>query len=160
MNVDESSKGNIFYYSIQPSPEETNILKDVEPQVATPMVQKDKHDEGPGIPIEDKLVLKTASEKEVPSEDTAVKSTSEEENESDVETDVEEERPIVKDQEEPINVDNMDSDDIPLGQRYGESVAKRLRSNSGKVVPSETETPKKSGTRSPKSRIKIAGVGP
>jgi len=51
-------------------------------------------------------------------------------------------------------------DDIPLGQRYGESFAERLRSNSGKVVPSEAETLKKSGTRSPKSRIKTAGVGP
>jgi len=39
-------------------------------------------------------------------------------------------------------------------------VAKRLRSNSGKVVPSEAETTKKSGTRSPKSRIKIEGARP
>jgi len=48
-----------------------------------------------------------------------VKTTSEEEKESDVETDPEEERPIVKDQEEPINVNNMDSDDGSLDQRYG-----------------------------------------
>jgi len=118
------------------------------------LVQQDKHDEGSDTPKEDELGLRTATEKGVLPKDTAVKTTSEEEKESNVETDFEEERPSVKDQEEPLSVNNMDSDDIPLGQRYGESVSKRLRSNLGKVVPSEAETPKKNGTQSPKSRIK------
>ena len=42
-------------------------------------------------------------------------------------------------------------------------MAKRLRSNKGKVVPSENKTPKKTTTdvtETPKSRTKFAGVGP
>jgi len=66
-------------------------------------------------------------------------------------------------------MDNMDLDDILMGQRYGENVAKRLRSNSGKVVLSKTIISKKSvGSISedpfvkdnPKTRSKIVGVGP
>jgi len=68
-----------------------------------------------------------------------------------------------------VNVDDIDSDDIPLGKKYGESVAKRLRSNKGKVVPSKTRTPKKtvydvskvlSEAETPKTRTKTIGVGP
>jgi len=40
------------------------------------------------------------------------------------------------DEENVVNVDDIDSDDIPLGKRYGGSVAKRLRSNKGKTVSS------------------------
>jgi len=105
--------------------------------------QQDKHDKGSGIPKEDELGLKTASEKDVPSEDTVVNSTSEEEKQSDAETDPKEDQPIEKDQEKIVNVDDIDSDDIPLGQRYGESVSKRLRSNKEKIDSSVTKTPKK-----------------
>jgi len=160
MDVDEVDDENVFNNSVQPSPEKTNIRKDVGPDVETPLGQQDKHDEGSDTPKENELGLRTTTEKGVLSEDTAVKTTSEEEKEYDVETDHEEERPIVKDQEEPVNVDNMDSDDIPLGKRYDESVSKRLWSNSRKVVASEAETSKKSGTRSPKSRIKTTVAGP
>jgi len=66
------------------------------------------------------------------------------------------------------NVDDIDSDDIPLGKKYDGSVAKRLRSNKGKVVASDTRTPKRavfdvpkvpSEVETPKTRTKTAGVG-
>ena len=57
-----------------------------------------------------------------------------------------------KDEEDVVNVDNIDSNNIPLRKRDAESVAKRLRSNKGKVVPSETGTPN--------TKTKTVGVGP
>jgi len=54
-------------------------------------------------------------------------------------------------------------DDVPLAQTLGDSVAKRLRSNKGKDVPSASKSSKKTTTvvtETPKSRKKSAGVGP
>jgi len=113
MDVDEVDDENVVNNSVQPSAEKTNIRKDVEPDVEAPLGQHDRHDEGSDTPKEDESGLMTATKKGVLSEDTAVKTTSEEEKESDVKTDSEEELPIVKDQEEQVNVNNMDSDDIP-----------------------------------------------
>ena len=86
------------------------------------MGEQDKLDEGSETSKEDESSLRTTTEKGVLPEDTNVKTTSKEEKGYDVETDPEEERPFVKDLEEPVNVDNMDSDDIPLSQRDRKSV--------------------------------------
>jgi len=62
-----------------------------------------------------------------------------------------------------VNIDELPLDDVPLAQKLGDSMAKRLRSNKGKVVPSGNETPKRTTatvTRTPKSKTKTAGVGP
>jgi len=79
------------------------------------LIQKDKHDEGSGTHIEDESCLRIASEKGVPFEDTVVNFTSEGEKQSDIEVDPDKYQSIEKDQEELVNVDNMDSEDIPLG---------------------------------------------
>jgi len=58
-----------------------------------------------------------------------------------VESDHEEDVSAEKDEEKVVNMENIDLDDIHLGKTYSDSVEKRLRSNTGKVVPSETKTP-------------------
>ena len=63
------------------------------------------------------------------------------------------------------NVEDINSDNIPLAKKYSDSVVKRLRSNKGKVVPSKTRTPKKvvsevpSVTVTPKTKTKTIVVG-
>ena len=42
-----------------------------------------------------------------------------------------------------VDVDELGLDDVPLAQTLGDSVAKRLRSNKGKVVPPGNKAPKK-----------------
>jgi hypothetical protein len=65
-----------------------------------------------------------------------------------------------------IDVDNLDSEEIPLVNNVSESVANRLRSNKGKFVASVTRTPKKtvsknpSITEIPKTRAKSVEIGP
>ena len=61
-----------------------------------------------------------------------------------------------------VDVDDLDLDDVPLTNTLGEGVAKRLRSNKGKVVPSVSKTSKKktSMTKTSKSRAKSTTVGP
>ena len=62
-----------------------------------------------------------------------------------------------------VNVDELELDDVPLAQRLDDSMAKRLRSNKGRVVASGNETPKKTTatmTETPKSQTKSASVGP
>jgi len=66
MDVDEPVNENVVNNSAQPSLGKTNILKDVELDVETSSVQKDKHDKGSGIPIEDESGLNTALEKGCP----------------------------------------------------------------------------------------------
>lgn len=66
--------------------------------------------------------------------------------------DPEEDVPIKMSKEHVVIVDGMDSDEIPLGRRYGESVVKRIRISEGKVVSSEVKTPK--------TRTKNSGLGP
>lgn len=54
-------------------------------------------------------------------------------------------------------------DEVPLEQIIVDSVAKRLRSNKGKVVPTSGKISKKTGTandETPKNKAKMTGVGP
>jgi hypothetical protein len=51
-----------------------------------------------------------------------------------------------------VDLDVEDSLETPLSKTYGPSIAKRLRSSTGKPVPTSTKTPK--------SRIKSVAVGP
>jgi len=69
-----------------------------------------------------------------------------------VETGSEEDLSVEKDEKKMVDVDDMDSDDISVGRKYGRNMAKRLRSNKGKVVPFEVKTPE--------TRTKNAGIGP
>jgi len=63
-----------------------------------------------------------------------------------------------------VDVDDLESDEVPLINTLGEILAKRLRSNKWKVVTSVTITPKKttyetpSVIETPKTRIKTVGV--
>jgi len=66
-----------------------------------------------------------------------------------VESDLEKEVSIEKDM---VNIDDIISNDNSPVERDVENVAKRLRSNKGKAVPSKVETPK--------AKNKIVGVGP
>ncbi|KEH22345.1 hypothetical protein MTR_7g444780 [Medicago truncatula] len=62
-----------------------------------------------------------------------------------------------------LDVDKLDMDEVPLEQIIVDSVAKRLRSNKGKVVPTSGKISKKTGTandETPKNKAKMTGVGP
>jgi len=62
-----------------------------------------------------------------------------------------------------VNVDELVVDDVPLAQRLGDSMAKRLRSNKGKAVPSGNETPEKATatlTETLKARLKRLVLDP
>ncbi len=61
------------------------------------MIQKDKHDEGSGTPIEDESGPRTSSEKVVHSEDTDVNSLSEGEKQSETQDDPEKDQSNEKD---------------------------------------------------------------
>jgi hypothetical protein len=52
-----------------------------------------------------------------------------------------EEGQSIEKENDVVDVEDIDFD-IPLIQTFGEGVAKRLRSNKGKCVPSVSETPK------------------
>jgi len=163
MDVDNSSKDTGGDDFVESDPKET----DVGPDVGTSLGQNDKlnvevdvmvdeENFNPEIdPVEDfdsgnslenahdeeRAGTKDESEKDEEEEDSGGK-----ENEKDV-----------------VNVDELELDDVPLAQRLGDSMAKRLRSNKGKVVLSENKTPKKKTTvvtETPKSKTKSVGVGP
>jgi hypothetical protein len=76
----------------------------------------------------------------------------EEEGHIRIEVDPEEDVCANKVDEDMVKIDDSVSDDISLTESEVESVAKRLRSNKGKVVSPEVETPK--------SKNKTVGVGP
>jgi hypothetical protein len=57
-----------------------------------------------------------------------------------------------KDEEDVVVVDDIDSDEIPLGRKFGGSVAKRLRSSKEEAVVSEV--------KNLRNRIKNVGTGP
>jgi hypothetical protein len=62
-----------------------------------------------------------------------------------------------------VDVDKLNLEDVPQTQTLGNSMAKRLRSNKGKVVPAVSQTSKKTDTtvtETLKRRTKSAGIGP
>jgi len=154
MNVNDSKPDdeNMGDDSIQPSPEEIDEPKDVGPDVGTSLDQHDQQGNDDGIIKKDESGQETGSDHGVSSGHTTEKSSPTEEEQTEVESDPEEDVYHEKDEEDVVNVDNIDSNNIPLRKRDAESVAKRLRSNKGKVVPSETGTPN--------TKTKTVGVGP
>ena len=138
--------------SVQLSLEKIDDRKEVGLDVETSLGQQDKQGDDFGTPVRDYSGLKTASKNEVPFGDTTVNSPSEEDKQTEVESDPDECPFVEKDEEDVVDVDDINSEDIPLGKKYGDSVAKRLRSNKGKVISFVMETAK--------TRTKTAGVGP
>ena len=166
MDIDDPKTGNenTANDSVQLSLEKVDGQKDVGLDVETSLDQQEKQDDDARTPVEDEFVHEDGSEKDGSEEK---KQTREEHTE--VKSDLEEDMSVEKNEENVMNVDDIDSDDIPLGKKYGESVAKRLRSNKVKIVPSKTRTPEKtvsdvskvpSETETPKTRTKNVGVGP
>jgi len=141
----------------QLSPEKADDQNDVVLDVGISLDQREKQHDDVASPDKDESAHKNESEKERVYGDTTMNSPSQEEKQTgaeqtDVETDPEEDVSVEKYEENVVDVDDMDSDDIPLGRKYSGSVAKRLRSSKGKAVPSEVETSK--------TRTKSVGIGP
>ncbi|XP_024630691.1 glutamic acid-rich protein-like [Medicago truncatula] len=108
-----------------------NVVAEATPKIASLFLlltlKKDKQGDDSGTLVEDESGFKTASEKEFPYDDTIENSPADEDKQTEVETDPEEDPYVEKDKEDVVNDDDIDSDDVPMGERYGESVAKRLR---------------------------------
>ena len=112
--------------------------------VGTSLDQQEKQHDDAASPDKDESAHENDSEKELVSGDTTLNSSSEDEKQTgaeqtDVETDLDEDMSIEKDEENVVDVDDMDSDDIPLGRKYSGSVDKRLRSSKVKIDPSEED---------------------
>jgi len=162
MDVDDPETGvkNMVDDCVQLSSEKTDDRKDVGPDVGTSLDQQDKQDNDSGTLVRDESGFMIASENEVLSGDTVVNSPSDEDKQTEAESDPEEDPSVEKDEKDVVNVNDINSDDVPLGKRYGESVAMRLRSNKGivvlstskKVVPDISETP--SVMECPKTGVK------
>ena len=173
MDTDDSKTGNesTGKDSDKLSPKKADDRKDVGSDVGTSMMQQKKPDDNTGSPVENESDHKDVSINEELSEDIAMNSHSEEEKQTRAEQTEVESGPeeVESSEKDVVDVDDIDLDDIPLGKKYGGSVAKRLRSNTGKVVISKTGTSMESvGSMSedpsvkdtPKTRSKTTGVGP
>jgi len=163
MNIDSPAdvkndvvETNVVNGFVQKSPEKADVRKDVGPDIETSLGQHGKKIDVTATLVDDDSGFEIATEKEVQSGDTVVNSHSEEARETKPEPNDEnvsrEEGQSLEKEKYVVDVENLDSDDIPLARKYGEGVAKRLRSNKGKSVPSVTETPK--------TKTKSVGVGP
>jgi hypothetical protein len=148
MDVDDPNFNveNVTKDTVQLSPNKSDDLKNGEPNVETSMDQQKKKLDDVESP-EDESAHENESEQKLVSGDKE-KQTRAKKNE--VETDPKEDVAGKKDEENVVDVDDIDSDDVPLGRKFGESVAKRLRSSKGNAVPFEVE----------KARTKNVGIGP
>jgi len=104
--------------SVHLSPERADVRKNVGPDVGTSLDQQDKQGDDSGTLVENESCLKTASEKEVSSDDSAENTTSEDDKQFEAETDPEEDPSAKKNNEDVVDVEDIDFDDVPLGQRY------------------------------------------
>jgi len=163
MDVDNSGKETGGGDSVESDSKEADLQDDVGLDVGTSLGQQDKVDvevdgenSNPDTdPVEDD-VFKNFLENAHAKESKGTEDESEKDEEEEDSGDRENEKDVV-------NVDELEVDDVPLAQRLGDNMAKRLRSNKGKVVPSGNEIPEKETTtvtETPKSKIKTAGVGP
>ena len=158
MDMDIPNTGNDTKVdvSVEKDPENSDVQEDVGPDVETSLGQPDNLvDDTAKIVGEKEPSFETAPEKEVNSGNTVVNSHSEVNEESEEDPKENQEEDYSEDKEKDkgvVDVDSLDSDEIPLINTFSESVAKRLRSNKGKVVTSVTRTSK--------TRTKTAGVGP
>jgi len=158
MDMDIPNTGNDTKVdvSVEKDPENSDVQEDVGPDVETSLGQPDNLvDDTAKIVGEKEPSFETAPEKEVNSGNTVVNSHSEVNEESEEDPKENQEEDYSEDKEKDkgvVDVDSLDSDEIPLINTFSESVAKRLRSNKGKVVTSVNKTSK--------TRTKTAGVGP
>ena len=136
--------------------------------IGTSLGQHDKQVNDTATIVDDESGFETAFEKEVHSGDTSVNSPSKENKETEVEPNIDnvtqDDGQSIEKEKNVVDVENINSDDIPMVQTFGEGVAKRLRSNKGKGVPSVSETPKgksdTSVTDTPKTKTKSVCIGP
>jgi hypothetical protein len=162
-NSDKETRGDD---SAESDPKETDVQDDVGPDVGTSLGQPDKAAGDTNVAEEKDSSFETAPGKDVHSDNSIENSQAEESggSEGDSGRDEEDKDTGVKESEKDVlDVDELDLDDVPLVQTMGDSVAKRLRSNKGKVVPSASKNSKKTTTavtETPKCRTKSAGVGP
>ena len=153
--------------SVGKDPDETDVQEDVGPDVETSLGQPSNTG---GVTTTDggdkDSSFETAPEKNVNSNNSIENSFSEEGKESEEISKETEEEECSKDKEKDkdvVDVDELDLDNIPLVNTLGDSVAKRLRSNKGKVVFFASKIPRKkttSVTKTPKIRTKSIGIGP
>ena len=153
--------------SVEKDPEETNIGKDVGPDLETSLDQPGNSVDitttngGNKDPIPD-----TTPETDARSGKSVEKSISKQGEESvevSKETEEENDSEEIEKDKDVVDVDNLDLVDIPLNNAFDDGVAKRLRSNKGIVVPHTSTTLKEKSTtetKTPKSRGKSTTVGP
>jgi len=171
MDVDISNIGNQTKGddSVEKYPEKNDVQEDVGPDFGTSLGQpKNPVDDITTVIDEKDPSFDSDPEKEVNSGNTVVNCHSEENVEYEEDPKEGQEEDCSEDREKDqnvVDVDNLSSDEIPLINTLGESVAKRLRSNKGKIVTSITRAPKKTTSKtlsvfeSPKTKIKPIGVG-
>jgi hypothetical protein len=147
MDVDKSDKETRGDDSVDSVPKETDVRDNVGQDVGTSIGQPDKLAGDADVVAEEKdSSFETAPEKDVNSGNSIENSQAEESrgSEGDSERDEEEKGTGDKENEKNVvDVDELDLDDVPLAHTLGDSVAKRLRSNKGKVAHSARKTPKK-----------------
>ena len=145
--------------SVENIPKETDGQDNVGPDVSTYLGQLvNLTGDEDVIPI-----VETNLEEDVNPDNIVENSHTEVSGRSDGDSEKDEEEVDSESDKDVVDVDELDLDDVPLAQTIGDSVAKRLRSNKGKVVPSTRKSSKKTATdvaETPKSRRKTAGVGP
>jgi hypothetical protein len=137
--------------SVENAAKETLGQENVEPDVSTSMGQPAKPSDEEGDVSDDK-VPSVESDRIVEEEGS---DSGDDSRRNDAEA--------VESVKDVVDVDKLNLEDVPQAQTLGDSMAKRLRSNKGKDVPSASKTSKKTDTTvtgTPKRRTKSAGVGP
>jgi len=170
MNMDTANDGNETNNDVPAKePKTSDVQKNVEPDVGTSLGQPNNPNNFTITNGDKNVSSETTPAEEVNSENTTVNTHFEgnEESKEESKENLEEDGFVDKNKDEDmIDVDNLDSEEIPLENTVGESVAKRLRSNKGKFVALITSTPKKAASKnlcvpeSPMTRDKSVGIGP
>jgi len=170
MDMDTFNDGNETNIDVpSKEPKACDVHKNVEPDVETFLSQLYNPNNTTTTGGNKNFNSKTTLEEEVNFENTTVNTHFEgnEESKEESKENLQEDGYVdINKDEDTIDVDNLNSEEIPLVNTIGESVAKRLRSNKEKYVTSITNTPKKTVlenlcvTISPKTRAMSVGIGP
>jgi len=167
MDMENSGKETRGDDTVESDPKEADLQEDVGPDVDTSLGQQDKPAVEVDVVADEEISnLETDPVEDVDYGNSLENADAEESKETEDESkkdDQEEDSGGKENEEDVVNVDELKLDDMPLAHRLGESMAKRLRSNKGKVVLSENKNPKKKITgviETPKSKTKSTGVGP
>jgi len=159
MDVSKPEKETDGDNPVEGGPKETLDQDDVGPDVSKSLVQSATPNEE-AVCEEKELSAESDLEEGAIPEKSVEKSQTEKGSRSVDEEADSDEKDSVKDL---VDVDNIDTDEDPPEQIIVDSVAKRIRSNKGKVVPTSGKISKKSGIaddETPKNKTKMTSVGP